>query len=49
MKNNLTNTRYIRINGKYMLWDSISEEQKKSIPKDLNEKAMKRLGYKPKE
>jgi len=43
----LTIRTFVRINGKYQLWELLSGEKQKEIGISLNERALRAIGYVP--
>lgn len=45
--NELTYRIFVTIDGIEVPWDSLSEEKKKEISIELNDRAMRSIGYRP--
>lgn len=47
MKKKITTRMFVSINGNYVLLDSLPEEQKKKVIAELNDRALRSIGYVP--
>ncbi len=47
MKKPITTRMLVSINGKYVPLDSLPEEQRKKIAAELNDRALRSIGYVP--
>jgi hypothetical protein len=47
IRKQITSRIFVSINGEYVLWDDLAEDQQKEISMELNDRAMRAIGYRP--